>query len=146
MQRGHGVVALADALGEHARADVAVVLEQREQQFVLAREAAVERLERHVGARRDLRNGERGAARLVGELARGSNAPFHALDVTGAGVGQGSAQRSVLPTGRPGPGACHNRVRRIGECHSPNTIGPFAARCKGEPGYLGGSGVSEGRR
>ena len=70
----HGVadpVRVADALREHLGADTAVGREQREQQLVLAREAPVEGLQRQPGPLRDLRDRERGAPRLVREVARG---------------------------------------------------------------------------
>ena len=104
VQRGDGVLAHTDAARRARGADLAVVLDQREQELVLAREAAVERLQREAGARRDLRDGERGAGGLARELAGGGDAALHALDVAGAGVGQGAVERPVLPAGRVGTG------------------------------------------
>ena len=95
-----GFVAHADALGERPGADLAVVLEQREQQLVLAGEAAVERLQREAGAGRDLGDGERGAGRLARELAGGGDAALHALDVAGRGRRRGCG-RAPGPASRP---------------------------------------------
>ena len=68
--------AASTTVGEELRADAAVVFEQREQQLVLAGEAPVERLEREAGPSAHLRDGERRAPGLVGELARRGDEPL----------------------------------------------------------------------
>ena len=117
-----GVSRFATRCAKHARTDLAVVLEQREQELVLAREAPVERLQRQPRLRRDLRDGEVGAGRLGRELTGRRDAALHSLDVAGPRVGQRPVERAVLPAeprlGLPGIG-----IGRWGERHSPSIIG-----------------------
>ena len=65
-----------------------IVLEQRHQQFVLAREAPVEALERRAGRRHHLGHGEARATGVPHEVACRLHQPGGHLDLSGAGTGQ----------------------------------------------------------
>ena len=101
---------LVDLGAQQLGAEAAVLLEERDEQVVLAGEVPVEALQVHPGARRDLRHRERGAAGLVGERAGGVDESLEAVDGAGPGRAERPGQRPVAPGIEPVD---------FGERHSP---------------------------
>ena len=124
-QPSRGIGVLGHLRADEVGAEAAVLLEQGDEEVVLAREVPVEALQVQTGACRDLRDRERRAARLVCQRPSGVDEALETVDRAGPGWTERAGQRPVAP----GIGPID-----FGERHSPPVW-------RGRPG-----GLAAGRR